>query len=83
MDKAELQAQILNNHKSSLRLTSAIHKLPESETRGELIYKYNKILQRLNELHVNLEKVDKTCCYFGFTDKCPGVPCMECQFYEN
>jgi len=83
MAKQELQNQILDGNKSLFVLVSAIPKLPDSETKGELIYKHDKLLKRLNELHINLEQIDNTCCYFGFINKCPGGLCGECKYYED
>ena len=83
MTKVELQNRILNNSRAFFQLASAIDKLPESETRGELIYKHDKILQRLANLQADLEIVDRNTCYFGFTDKCPGVVCCECPYLSG
>lgn len=83
MTKTELQAQILNNTKSRNELASAIHKLPESETRGEVIHKHDKISERLNELHNNLERIDKDTCHFGFSDFCSGMVCANCPDFKQ
>lgn len=80
MTKQELQTKILNNTRSLFRLASAISRLPESETRGELIYKHNQVAQRLASLQADLELIDRNACYFGFTDKCPGIVCCECKY---
>ena len=79
MVKTEVQEHILKSTESLFRLCSAISKLPESGTRGELIYNHDKILQRLNALHSELQEIDATCCYYGFTDKCPGCCCVDCD----
>ena len=80
MIKVELQNRILNNTRSLFQLASAIDRLPESETRGELIYKHDKILQNLANLQADLEIVDRDTCYFGFTDRCPGIVCCDCKY---
>jgi hypothetical protein len=77
MTKPELQAQILSNSMLLFRLASAVDKLPDSATRGELIYKHNKIATVLANLQANLGKDD---CYFGYTDKCPGCCCADCRY---
>lgn len=81
MNKQELQTQILNNTRSLFRLASAISSLPESGTRGELIYKHTKVAERLASLQADLGQIDKYACYFGFTDKCPGGCCADCKLY--
>lgn len=81
MDKPELQGQILNNTKSLFRLAEAISRLPQSGTRGELIYKHNKVAQRLANLQADLGQIDRDACYFGFTDKCPGSICANCKYW--
>lgn len=81
MNKQELQTQILSNTKSLFRLASAISNLPESGTRGELIYKHNKVAQRLANLQADLGQIDNNACYFGFTDKCPGSNCADCKHW--
>ena len=80
MTKPELQTKILNNSRSLFQLVSAISRLPESETRGELIYNHNKILERLANLQADLGLIDRNACYYGFTDKCPGMVCCECKY---
>lgn len=82
MNTPELQSKILDNTKQLSTLASAIDKLPESETRGELIYKATKVLQRLTDLHVELGYTDENACYYGFTDKCPGHHCADCEYWK-
>ena len=80
MTKVELQTKNLNNARSLFQLASAIDRLPESETRGELIYKHGKILQNLANLQADIVEIDRDACYYGFTDKCPGIVCCECEY---
>lgn len=79
MNKTELQARILANSVQLFSLASAIDRLPESETRGELIYRHNKILENLANLQANLGDLDCEACYFTLTDSCPGAVCCECK----
>jgi len=81
MNKQELQTQILSNTGSLFRLASAIDRLPESETRGELIHRHDRILQGLADLHTELDLIDEDACYYGFTHKCLGGVCVECACY--
>ena len=80
MNKPELQTKILNNTRAMFGLASAISKLPQSQTRGELIYKHEKIAIRLANLHADLYKIDKKACDYGLTEKCPGIVCCECKY---
>ena len=80
MTKTELQAKIRDNSGAMFILASAISKLPESQTRGELIYKHDKVAVRLANLYADLDKIDRNTCDYGFTDKCPGVVCCECKY---
>lgn len=80
MNKPELQARILANSVHLFSLASAIDRLPDSETRGELIYRHNKILGSLTNLQANLEDLDYEACYFALTDKCPGGCCARCEY---
>lgn len=77
MNKPELQSRILANSVQLFTLASAIDKLPNSETRGELIYRHNKLESVLANLQANL---DRDACYFALTDKCPGGVCCECEY---
>jgi len=77
----ELQSQILSNTRILFMLAEAVGKLPESETRGELIYKHDKVLLRLANLGADLVEMGECICYYGFTDRCPGVACAICQEY--
>lgn len=74
---SELQANILRGTRILFMLAKSIDALPDSETRGELIYKHDKVFQRLADLQAS---IGKDVCYFGFTDKCPGLPCAECEY---
>jgi len=80
VNKTELQARILANSVQLFSLASAIDKLPESETRGELVYRHNKLESVLASLHANLAEIDVYACYFALTDNCPGVVCAECKY---
>lgn len=75
----ELQAQIRSDTIQLNELAKAVDVLPESETRGELIYKHNKTLQVLANLQADLDDLDIKACYYGFTDNCPGIPCAICN----
>lgn len=80
MNKPELQARILANSVQLFSLASAIDRLPESETRGELIYRHNRLELRLANLHTDLDEIDRDACYFALTDRCPGGVCAECKY---
>lgn len=80
MNKPELQTQILANSVQLFSLASAIDRLPDSETRGELIYRHNRLELRLANLQADIDGIDDTCCYFGFTDRCPGCCCADCKY---
>ena len=80
MTKTELQTKVLNNSRILFRLASAIDRLPESETRGELIYKHSKALISLANLQADLMDIDRDTCYYGLTEKCPGAVCCECEY---
>ena len=80
MNKPELQARILTNSVQLFNLASAIDRLPDSETRDDLIYRHNKLESILASLQADLEQVDRDACYFTLTDKCPGVVCCECEY---
>ena len=79
----ELQTQILSRTKMLFSLASAIPKLPDGETKGELIYKHDKLLKKLNGLHIDLEQIDNACCYFGFSDLCSGMVCDDCPDFKQ
>ena len=79
MNKPELQTRILANSVQLMSLASAIDKLPESETRGELIYRHNKLESRLANLQANLGQIDEGTCYLALTDRCSGGVCCECK----
>lgn len=80
MNKPELQARILANSVQLFSLASAIDRLPDSETRDELIYRHNQSELRLANLHADLDEIDVYACYFGFTDRCPGILCADCRY---
>ena len=83
MNKVELQSQIRNHFIQISNLVKAVDVLPESETRGELIYKHDKTLERLGNLQADLDQIDIKACYYGFTDNCPGIPCAECEYARS
>lgn len=80
MNKPELQARILANSVQLFSLASAIDRLPESETRGELIFRHDQITQTLANLQADLDEIDVYTCYFMLTDECPGGVCGECGY---
>ena len=79
MNKPELQTRILASSVKLFTLASAIDALPDSETRGELIYRHDHILEDLANLQANLGDIDRNICYFALTNKCPGGTCAECE----
>lgn len=83
MTKVELQSKMRNDLIQLSRLAWAVSKLPESETRGEMIYKHDRILDRLGNLQYELDKIDPKSCYYGFTDSCYGGPCAICPCIPN
>ncbi|MBU0778181.1 hypothetical protein KKF82_07975 [Patescibacteria group bacterium] len=80
MNKPELQARILTSSVRLFTLASAIDRLPDSETRGELIYKHNRLELMLANLQADLEFIDRNACYFALTNKCSGKVCCECEY---
>lgn len=80
MNKPELQARILANSVQLFSLASAIDRLPDSETRGELIYRHNQLELMLANLQADLDEIDMYACYFILTDECPGGVCAECGY---
>lgn len=81
MNKPELQNLILDNTQSLSKLAWAIDRLPECETKGEFLDRFNQTVQKLVDLHDNLRSIDKDACYFGLTDKCSGCHCTECWYW--
>lgn len=80
MNKPELQARIIANSVQLFSLASAIDRLPESETKGELIHSHDQITQILANLQADLDKIDVYACYFILTDRCSGGVCAECEY---
>lgn len=80
MNKPELQARILANSVQLFSLASAIDQLPDSEIRGELIHRHDRLELMLANLHADLDEIDVYTCYFMLTDECPGGVCGECEY---
>jgi len=80
MNKPELQSRILANSAQLFNLSSAIDKLPNSDTKDELVGRLEHTAFKLATLKLELEEIDRDACYYGYIDKCPGGVCCECKY---